>query len=113
MLQESLPPQIFKSLEELGLNGSPPLLTTVTDLSVHGDLERHWLVVNQQSLAVLTDGPAPRAVMSLAISEVEGFRSQGVIGSGYLQARVAGVWVDVLRYSNSLSNRFATVAAKL
>ncbi len=113
MLQEAAPRAVLEVMERLGLNGLPVLLTTATDLSLEGRFERLWLVVNARALTVLTDAPAPEVCLSLPIAEVEEFRARGVVGSGLLQARVAGVWVDALRYSNSLAHRFAKVAAKL
>jgi ATP-binding cassette subfamily B protein len=100
-------------MEDQDLNGLPVLFATATDLATDGRFERHWLVINQRFVTVLTDGPEPRVVCALALAEVESFRAHGVVGSGFLQALVSGVWVDVLRYSNSLAQRFAKVAGKL
>jgi ATP-binding cassette subfamily B protein len=113
MLQEAAPSAVFQVMDRLGLNGLPFLLTTATDLSLDGRFERLWLVINLRALTVLTDGPAPEVCLSLPVADVEEFRARGVVGSGLLQARVAGIWVDVLRYTNSLAQRFAKVATKL
>ena len=37
----------------------------------------------------------------------------GVVGSGFLQALLDGVWVDVVRYSNRRASRFGRLATKL
>jgi hypothetical protein len=113
LLQEPAPASVLRLLDERGLNGQPVLLTTASDLSLDGQLQRCWFVVNGPHLAVLADGSAIRLLCSLTINQVETFRAHGVIGSGFLQARLDGVWVDLLRYSNSLANRFTKVAAKL
>ena len=44
---------------------------------------------------------------------MEKFRTQGAIGSGFLQAYVEEAWVDVARYSNTLAPRFHLLADKL
>ena len=44
---------------------------------------------------------------------MEKFRTQGAIGSGFLQAYVDEVWVDVARYSNAQSTKFHKLAGKL
>jgi hypothetical protein len=112
MLQEPLPPALPPLLGELDFN-DPPLLTTAADLSHEGEFEQQWLVVSADRLVVLAGGPKPRVLRVLPVEAVESFRAHAVVGSGFLQARVDGVWVDLLRYSNGLANRFAKVAGKL
>ena len=113
MLQESPPSSALALMEDCGLNGLPVLMTTSTDIALDGEFRRHWLVVNQRHVTVLTDSVPPEVIHALPVAEVESFRAHGVVGSGFLQARVDGVWVDLLRYSNSLAQRFAKVAGKL
>jgi ATP-binding cassette subfamily B protein len=113
MLQEPLPPSAAALLDKHNLAGSPLLLSTATDLALEGRLQRHWLVVTAEHLIVLADGPTPCLCRTLCLAEVEAWRAHGTLGSGLLQARVGGVWVDVLRYSNSLAHRFLRVATKL
>jgi hypothetical protein len=54
-----------------------------------------------------------RLTCRIELSQVSEFRCEGVIGSGLLQARVDGVFIDLLRYSNSLGDRFSKVCRKL
>jgi ATP-binding cassette subfamily B protein len=60
----------------------------------------------------LVGGPG-RVVLELALKDASEIRCESVIGSGLVQARVDGVFVDLLRYSNSRSDRFSKVARKL
>jgi len=113
MIRQDPPGSVLRVLDEQGLNHQPPLLSTATDISMLGELQRQWLVVTADQVAVLSDGDAPCVLCRLPLAEVKSFRANGVIGSGFLQARVDGMWVDVLRYSNSLADRFVKVAAKL
>jgi ATP-binding cassette subfamily B protein len=100
-------------LERHQLNGIPILLAATSDLSLEGAERRHWVVATRENLAVVADGdagPGPRLVGSVPIGRVEKFRSQGAIGSGFLQAYVDGGWVDLARYSNGLAARFHRLA---
>ena len=113
MIQEDVPGEVKELLERQQLNGVPVLLSTTSDLSLQGDLRGHWIVVTRDHLAVVADGAEPRLVNHLPIARVEKFRTQGAIGSGFLQAYVEEAWVDVARYSNTLAPRFHLLADKL
>ena len=113
MIQEPVPGEVKELLELKQLNGIPVLLSTTSDLSLKGDLRGHWIVVTRDHLAVVADGAEPRLVNHVPISHVEKFRTQGAIGSGFLQAYVDEAWVDVARYSNTLAPRFHLLADKL
>jgi ATP-binding cassette subfamily B protein len=113
MMQESLPASVLQLLEQHGWNRLPVLVAAATDITLDGQLECQWLVANAQHCAVVTEGPSPRMRQALPIARVESFRAYGVVGAGFLQARVDDTWVDVLRYSNSLAPRFAQVANQL
>lgn len=113
MLEQSLPPCVHSLLEKHGLAGQPLLCTAAADLSFAGRFEPHWLVLTEKHVAVFAAGPTPYLLTSVATDTVESFRSCATLGSGWLQARIGGVWVDLLRYSNTLAQRFAKVANKL
>ncbi len=113
MLHESPPEAILALVDHHGLNGLPVLLATATDLDLEGQFRKHWLVVNERFLSVIGDEPRPQLLRSLPLAEVESFRAHGGGGSGILQARVDGIWVDLLRYSNALAGRYARAAGKL
>jgi ATP-binding cassette subfamily B protein len=113
MIQEVLPQPVVQLLEKQGLRDEPVLLATSSDLARDGHFERQWLVVTARSIAVLLAEPTPQLLIALQIGEVETFRTHGVVGSGFLQARINEDWVDVIRYSNTLARRFIKVAGKL
>ncbi len=113
MLRQDVPTPIQQLLETHHLNGLPFLLATTSDLSLSGDVRPHWLIATSENVAVVTDGPESTIVGSVPLNRVEKFRSQGTIGSGFLQAWVDGSWVDLVRYSNALTTRFHRVAGKL
>jgi ATP-binding cassette subfamily B protein len=113
MIQEPVPGEIKELLENHQLNGVPVLLSTTSDLSLAGDLGGHRIVVTRENLAVVVEGLKPRLVSHVPLTSVEKFRAQGAIGSGFLQAYVNEAWVDLARYSNTLSTRFHLLADKL
>jgi ATP-binding cassette subfamily B protein len=119
---EPVPGGVKGLLERHQLNGIPILLAATSDLALEGDGRRHWVVATRENLAVVAEGDgdgdgeggdAPRLVGHVPIGRVEKFRSQGAIGSGFLQAYVDGGWVDLARYSNPLAGRFHRLADQL
>jgi ATP-binding cassette subfamily B protein len=113
MFKEELPFAVAKELDVCGLNGVPVLLSTTTDLSLAGHPRRHWVVANCDNVAAVADGDDPRVESHVAVREVQQFRTQGAIGSGFLQAYVEDQWVDLARYSNAEAERFHRVARYL
>lgn len=113
MLTVALPDSLRQAWSREDADGHAILLSTSTDLSLAGDLARHWLVVTPLELAVLSDAAPPRVVGRWCIERIAAVRVHGVVGSGFLQARIDGVWVDLLRFSNALAERFARVARKI
>jgi len=113
MFQQSPPAFILEALKIHGFDDQSMLFATSTDLSALGVPERQWLVLSGRRLVLLSEGETPAVQQALSIDEVETFRTHAGVGSGFLQARIGGVWVDVIRYSNSLAGRFVKLAAKL
>jgi ATP-binding cassette subfamily B protein len=120
MLHEELPLAVKKELDVQGLNGVPVLLSTSTDLSLSGRPRRHWIVATHANVAAVAeqaegvDGKsAPRVESYVPVAEVQEFRTQGAVGSGFLQAYVDDHWVDLARYSNAEADRFHRVARSL
>ncbi len=113
MLTEDIPAEVALRLDLAGLNHRPVLFSTSTDIALDGTPQRNWLVVTDERLSLVRDGHSPDVVVSLRLKEIDAFRVCAGVGSGSLQARQGDVWVDVLRYSNSLHDRFHKVADKL
>ena len=117
MLHEELPLAVKKELDDQGLNGVPVLLSTSTDLSLSGRSRRHWIVATHANVAAVVEqaeGTATARVDSyVPVADVQEFRTQGAVGSGFLQAYVDDHWVDLARYSNAEADRFHRVARSL
>ncbi len=112
-LLEQPPPQVRRCLERFGAVDGQLRLSTATDIDLLGRYEPQWLAVTPQRLWIVSDGEEPAVRLSLELSEVSEFRTQPGVGSGLLQARVKGSYVDLLRYSNRNAYRFEKIARKL
>jgi ATP-binding cassette subfamily B protein len=113
MFQQSPPASVMEALKSHGLDDPPILFSTSTDLSAEGRSERQWLFLCARRLVLMSEDASPRVLHTSTIDETETFRTHSGVGSGFLQARIGGVWVDVVRYSNSLAGRFVKLATKL
>ena len=112
MFQQSPPASVIEALQSHGFDDQPILFSTSTDLSAEGRPEQQWLLLCGRRLVLLSK-EKPRVLHTWTVDEAETFRTHAGVGSGFLQARIGGVWVDVVRYSNSLAGRFVKLAAKL
>jgi ATP-binding cassette subfamily B protein len=113
MALEQPPLSVLKLLDTAAFGDRTDAFFASTDVTLEGRCGRQWLAVKGRHLTVVGGTVPPTILFSHNVEEVECFRADGAVGSGFLQARVGGVWVDLLRYSNALSARFARVAADL
>ena len=89
------------------------LLCTPTDIDFLGRYQTQWLVVTAGRLVVVAEGEPAVITLTLPIRDISEVRVHGTIGSGLLQARVGGMYVDVLRFSNRIADRFQKAGRKL
>lgn len=108
-------------LESNGLNASSILLALDTDVTLDGSPTLQWLIVTGHNIALIgqeiTDGSdaqeAGKLLRYVDTSAVSGARTHTGVGSGILQLKVGGHWIDWLRYSNSLATRFHKLSRAL
>jgi len=112
-LKQTPPAEIVRCLAAESIHSEDLLLCTDTDIDNLGHYRRRWLAVTQDKLLVVSDGASPTVELRLAFDKVSEFRCQGTVGSGLLQACVDGCYIDILRYSNRMADRFGKVARKL
>ncbi len=113
MFKESLPFAVSDELSRRGLNGVPVLLSTSTQLSLAGDPRRQWIVATQENVSAIADGDQPSVTANVPVRDVQEFRTQGTLGSGFLQAYIDEHWVDLARFTNADAERFHRVARHL
>lgn len=108
---EAVPDALLLSLEERGIFESDILLAADTDIDEVGRYRREWLLVTADQILAATPDEGIRTCLDVAdIAEV---RCQPAVGSGLLQARTPGCYVDLLRYSNRCAYKLEQIARKL
>jgi ATP-binding cassette subfamily B protein len=112
-LKQTPPAKIVNCLAAESITHDDLLLCTDTDIDGLGSYRQSWLAVSKDYIYVVSDGKAPQIEFRLAIENVSEFRCHGTIGSGLLQARVDGCFIDILRYSNRFADRFNKISRKL
>ncbi len=130
MFKEELPPFVHEELDRRGLNGVPVVLCASSELSLAGEPERNWVVATKDAVTAVREtsvGVSLRETNPLAeredhtvivetrisVSEVREFRTQGAVGSGFLQAYVDDYWVDLARFPNTQADHFSRLARYL
>ncbi|MCA9171244.1 MAG: hypothetical protein KDB23_26410, partial [Planctomycetales bacterium] len=108
----SLPDQIVARLNDAGMNVRDGWLIVDTDVSLVGHAQRHWLIAAKNVLLIVEEHGAG-TIVERCWDEFESFRTTSGVGSGLLQAKVDGQWIDLLRYSNQLAHRFHKVSRRL
>lgn len=117
-MDEAIPSEIINLIGTTHLCGRSLLLAKRTDLDEVGHSADQWLLVTEKECAVAILGDAmrglsTRCVRTFQFGHIDGCRIQAEVGSGYLQVCHAGVWIDLLRFSNRLTPQFRDVASKL
>ena len=92
---------------------APHSLAVRTDLSLDGRSLTEELTATASQLQISAAEDAPGESRQFELAAIEAFRTETAVGSGFLQARIDGVWVDLLRYSNGLADEFVGVARQL
>ncbi len=131
MFKEELPLSVHEELDRRGLNGVPVVLCASSDLSLAGEPERNWVVATKEAITAVREMSPHHAPSDsnsavtqvddqtvivetrIPVSEVREFRTQGAIGSGFLQAYVDDYWVDLARFPNTQADRFSRLARYL
>ncbi|HET6612673.1 MAG TPA: DUF1854 domain-containing protein [Kofleriaceae bacterium] len=109
----SVPDAIFCALEQRGIFEGDIVLAADTDIDDIGRYRREWLVVTDSKLLVVDAADTPKIRTALDIADLAQVRCRPAVGSGLLQARTAGRYVDLLRYSNRCAYKIEKLARKL
>jgi ATP-binding cassette subfamily B protein len=112
-LRSPLPPDLLAALAAEGLAPDGVVFALESDINLVGAYAPQWVVAARDTLWVFAADRADRPLLKLALGECEEFRTAAVYGSGLLQVKVGGVWLDVVRYSNSLKYHVGRLAKRL
>lgn len=107
------PKPVLEALQCSGGDANDVLLSLQSDINLMGVYAAQWLIVTRDNILVIEEESPFNIVHKISIARAQEFRSLGVLGSGILQARIDGVWVDVVRYSNRLKYSFTRVVKRL
>ncbi len=110
------PPAILAALQQTGqLNGQadPFNISIATDLNLRGQYTPQWVLATPQTLWVFDEVDSQKPALTIALSETEEFRTFAVVGSGLLQVKTGGIWLDLVRYSNHYKYHFGRAARRL
>jgi len=112
---KQLPPKsVLKGLARQGVDFTDEVLISAqTDINVEGEYAAQWLLATKRAHFVFDSDTAPEPLCSFTFPETLEFRIIPVVGSGLLQARVEGVWLDLLRFSNRIKYKFDRVLKRL
>jgi ATP-binding cassette subfamily B protein len=116
LLLRPLPPDFAKLLRAEGVDPGLAWLCTDTDLNLAGSYEAVYVLADRDrvyTVALPTDRrphPVRIALDRTAITEI---RTRQGVGGGFLEAKVEGVYVEVLAFSNARADLFHKVASKL
>ncbi len=112
-LQTPPPPAIVASLRQTGADVDRIQISIQTDINLIGEYDPQWVIGTQSGVWVVDAAKPEEIVTSVQYGEVLEFRTQAVVGSGILQAKVGEQWLDLARYSNRLKYSFSRVSKRL
>lgn len=107
------PPAVAEALRKLGVEPAQLIISIDTDVDLVGDYRTQWLTATSDKLFVFDEAKPAEPLLVLGMSESSEFRTIAVVGSGLVQAKVQGVWLDLIRYSNRLKYFFGRAATRL
>lgn len=114
MKLNTLPPApVLEQLKRHGIEPERLVLSVHSDINLMGQYDRQWLMATRQGVWVYDEAKPDSPLLTLPFAEAKEFRTTAVVGSGLLQAKEDGVWLDLLRYSNRQKYPFGRVAKRL
>ncbi len=109
---DSLPKSVRDALP--GVASSSIRLSAEADLATDGRFGERWVVLaDDRVLTVASEDGEARVQRDLALTDIDEFKLESLVGGGVLQAVVDGREVDLISYTNALSKRFADVRTQL
>ena len=109
----TLPELILDQVREAGLDPQEILIAAEADLSLAGDEVPIWLVSSREHVLVLPAVPGLAGKRHLEFKDIEDLDLHGTVGSTCLRAKMEGVFLDLIRFTNAYRERFARVLGQM
>jgi len=115
VLLGTLPEEVRVGAEAQGVRDADCLFCLCSDIDLDGRREDVWLIVTGSALLAVADSPAGGRVAAgpFAVDQVQKVRVLQTVGSAFLQVMLGGLYVDVLRFSNSRREFFHRARVQL
>lgn len=110
---QKIPGSLIQQAEKAGMNTANIIMAAEGDLSLGGEEVPHWLLVTQESLLILPTLEELGGSRHFHLSEIEDFDLHGTVGSSCLRAKMEGVFLDLIRFTNAYRERFARVLGQV
>lgn len=112
-LKSTIPSEVNSYLSAEGVKPEDITLSMASDINLLGNYTPQWVITSKDTLWVFDPSQGAKPLLKLSLSETQEFRAIAVFGSGLLQVKVGGIWLDVVRYSNSLKYHVGRLAKRL
>jgi ATP-binding cassette subfamily B protein len=112
-LRSDIPPAVAARLGALGVRPEHAVLAFSSDIDLRGSYDPQWIIATRDVVCVFDQGRPAAPRVNVAMEQIEEFRTIPAVGSGLLQAKVGGIWIDLIRYSNRMKYWFGRLARHL
>ncbi len=112
-LVEELPPSVETTLrtERNGSGGDPLAVAVKADIGSDGNLGERWVVVDADTVRVLTpNGTRARVDVSVPLTEIRFAQTENLVGGGALAVGKGTDAIELVRYTTPLQARMGGVA---
>ncbi len=115
LIRGRLPEAVRPQAEAVGFTDADCLFCIWSDIDLAGDPSDVWFVVTKAATAALTVGDEEGRLTNgpFSLSDVQKVRMNQTVGSAFLQLRIGGLYVDVVRFSNAQRELFHRARVQL
>ena len=110
-----VPEALKQEAEELELLDEKVLFSMFSDLTVDARPNDVWLVVTEKRAVALEVGGTGEGAVNgpFKLEDVEDVRTFQTVGSAFLQFKMRGLFIDVVRFSNAYRDEFNRACAQI
>ena len=112
-LRSEIPADIELTLRRQGVVSDQIVLSLSSDIDLLGQYDPNWVIATPGTVWVIRESQPDVLLREIVVSDAEDFRTIAAVGSGLLQAKIGGVWIDIVRYSNRMKYWFGRLGRRL